>query len=144
MTVKSGKDLLNSVLKTTQMGQIGIRTVLNYTDRPDLKQALRDQLREYDSIEKEANKIANENGWEIKNLNPMVKRMAEMSAHMRLTTGDVDSKIAAMMIQGNTRGSIKTLKNLHRYPERNGQICAISQKLLDCETDNVVQMQGYV
>ncbi len=142
--MKDGKDLLNSVMKTTQMGQIGIRTVLNYTDRPDLKQALRDQLREYDSIEKEAIKIAKENGWGVKNLNPVVKRMAKMSAQMRLSTGDVDSKIAAMMIQGNTRGSIKTLKNLHRYSEKNGQICAISQRLLDCETDNVVQMQGFV
>ena len=126
------------------MGQIGIRTVLNIAEQPDLRQALRDQLKEYDDIEKEANAIARNYGWETNDLNPMVKSMARMSAKMRLTGGDVDSKIAAMMIQGNTKGSIKTLKNLHRYPMKTGQLCAISRKLLDCETDNIVQMQGFV
>jgi hypothetical protein len=142
--MKSGKDVLGSVIKTAQMGQLGIEAVLEYTKKPALKEALRSQKQEYDAIEKEAIKIAEERKWEIKNLNPAVKSMAMMTTRMRISGKDPDATIAAMMIQGNTRGSIKTLKNLHRYPETTGKICAISKKLLDCETDNIVQMQGFV
>lgn len=126
------------------MGQVGIRSVMDMAVRTDLKQALRDQLQEYDKIEKEANQLAANYGWQTNDLNPMVKGMAQMGSRMRLTGEDVDSKIAAMMINGNTRGSIKTLKNLHRYPNKGSQIAALGQKLLDCETDNIVQMQGFV
>lgn len=142
--MKTGRDVLNSVIKTTQMGQLGIEAVLNYAKQPALREALQSQKREYDAIEKEAIRIAEEKQWEVKNLNPAVKRMAQMSTQMRVSGKNPDATIAAMMIQGNTKGSIKTLKNLHRYPESSGQICAISQKLLDTETDNIVQMQGYV
>lgn len=142
--MKTGRDVLNSVIKTTQMGQLGIEAVLEYTKQPELKEALKSQKREYDAIEKEAIKIAEEKQWEVKNLNPAVKGMARMSTQMRISGKDPDATIAALMIQGNTKGSIKTLKNLHRYPESTGKICAISQKLLDTETDNIVQMQGYV
>ena len=142
--MKSGRDVLNSVIKTTQMGQLGIEAVLDYAKQPALRDALQSQKREYDAIEKEAIRIAEEKQWEVKNLNPAVKRMARMSTQMRLAGKDPDATIAAMMIQGNTKGSIKTLKNLHRYTENSGQVCAISQKLLDAETDNIVQMQGYV
>ncbi|MBE6983828.1 MAG: hypothetical protein E7435_06095 [Ruminococcaceae bacterium] len=142
--MKTGKDVLGSVIKTAQMGQLGIEAVLEYTRQPALQEALRSQKQEYNAIEKEAVKIAKERQWEIKNLNPAVKQMAMMTTRMRVQGKDPDATIAAMMIQGNTRGSIKTLKNLHRYPESTGRICAISQRLLDCETDNIVQMQGFV
>ena len=52
--MKSGKDVLNSVIKTAQMGQLGIEAVLEYTKQPALKEALQSQKQEYDAIEKEA------------------------------------------------------------------------------------------
>ena len=44
--MKNNKELLSSVLKTTQMGQVGIRSVLDTTMRPGLRKALESQLRE--------------------------------------------------------------------------------------------------
>lgn len=142
--MKSNKDVLASVLKTTQMGQVGIRAVTDYVARVDLKKALQDQLKEYDSIEREANEIASLRGWELKDLDPMAKLMSKMYTRTNLTFGNVDSKVAAMMIQGNTRGIIKGLKNLHHCQDTDARINTISQKLLDCETANIKQMQGYL
>ena len=144
MIMKSSKDILSSVLKTTQMGQIGIRAVLNQAVRPAIKEELRSQLKEYDSIEQEAHAIAASRGWEIEELDPAVKAMAKMYARTNLTFGNVDSKIAAMMIQGNTRGMIKGLKNCHHSNSNDERVLALSQKLLDCESANIKQMQGYV
>ena len=63
--MNNGKEILSSVLKTTQMGQVGIRSVLDTTMCPSLRKALESQLREYDSIESEAHAIASQRGWEL-------------------------------------------------------------------------------
>ena len=142
--MKSSKEVLSSVLKTTQMGQIGIRTVLKKAVRPALKEELRAQLQEYDRIEKEAHAIASARGWEVEELDPAVKTMAKMYARTNLAFGNVDSKIAAMMIQGNTRGMIKGLKNCHHSNSNDEGVLGLSQKLVECEKSNIKQMQGYL
>lgn len=132
------------MLKTTQMGQIGIRSVLDTSMRPSLRKALESQLREYDSIETEAHSIATQRGWELKELDPGVRMMADMMTRMKLHGRNTDSKIAGMMIQGNTKGMIKGLKNIHQFDDQDVLVKTVSQKLLDCETANIRQMQGYL
>jgi hypothetical protein len=142
--MKSNEDILSSILKTTQMGQTGIRAVLGYAVKPGLKQALRDQLHEYDNIEQDALDLANQKGWSVEELASVAKTMSKMYTHCNLKFGNVDSKIAAMMIQGNTRGMIKGLKNLHHGKSIDDSLAALSHKLLNCEKANIKQMQGFV
>lgn len=142
--MKSSKEMLSSILKTTQMGQIGIRSVLDTSMRPGLRKALESQLQEYDSIESEAHAIATQRGWELPELDPAVRFMSNMMAKAKLTRGNADSKIAGMMIQGNTRGMIKSLKNAHQFSSQDEQVSILTQKLLDCEKANIRQMQGFL
>ncbi len=142
--MKNSKEILSSILKTTQMGQTGIRAVMEKAVRTDLKKELQSQLREYDSIEREAYAIAAARGWELKELDPSAKMMARMYARTNLTFGRADSKIAAMMIQGNTRGMIKGLKNQHHSLSSDGRVALLSQTLLDREHENIKSMQGYL
>ena len=144
MKMKNSKDILSSILKTTQMGQVGIRSVLDTSMRPGLRKALESQLREYDSIETEAHSIAEQRGGELEELDPAMRIKSDMATRMKLRGKNTDSKIAGMMIQGNTRGMIKGLKNLHQFPESDGQVSTLSQKLLDCENANIRQMQGFL
>ena len=94
--MKGSKDVLSSIVKTAQMGQIGIRSVLNAPIRANLKTALRSQLREYDSIEREGLELANARGWDIKQQDPGIQRMTNMMTKVRLSYGNVSSKAAAM------------------------------------------------
>ena len=142
--MKNGREILSSLLKTTQMGQLGIRSCLNTAMQPGLRRALEDQLREYDSIEREAHAIASQRGWEVAELDPALKLMTDATTRMKLSRGNRDSRIAGMMIQGNTRGMIKGLKNIHQYPHPDEKLRTLSQKLLDCETANIRQMQDYL
>lgn len=142
--MKNSKDLLASVLKTTQMGQIGIRSVLKNPIRATLKTALKSQLEEYDAIEKEALSIAAKKGWELSDLDPAIKSMTDIMVKTKLYFGDMDSKAAELMIQGNTRGMIKGLKNLHQINNSDQQISLLTQKLINCEEENIRQMQGFL
>ena len=136
--------MLVSVLKTVQLGQVGIRSVLDTSMRPGLRKALECHLRELDAIENEAHAIASQRGWDLPELDPAVRFFSDRMSRMKLTHGNSDSRIADMMILGNTKGMIKSLKNLHQYPRQDDRISSISQKLVDCETANIRQMQSFL
>ena len=144
MKMKDSKDILSSLLKTTQMGQVGIRSVEKAANGEQLKNALKSQLDEYNKIEQEAYDLAKKRGWTLNELNPMARTMADMASRSKLMYHKNDSRIAEMMVQGNTRGVIKSLKNLHRYHQNDGSVTALAQKLLDCENENIVQMEGFL
>lgn len=140
----NNKELLTSLLKTAQMGQVGIRSVLDRAMDTDLRQALQSQLREYDAIETEAHMLAGQRGWELRELDPAVRMMADMMTRARLGGKGTDTKIAGMMIRGNTRGMIKGLSNVHQYTGQDDSVRILSRKLLDCESANIRQMQQFL
>ena len=63
---------------------------------------------------------------------------------MKLSRGNSDSRIADMMIQGNTKGMIKGIQNLHQFTQDDAMVSTLSQKLIDCETANIRQMHPYL
>jgi hypothetical protein len=142
--LKGSQDVLSSVIKTAQMGQIGIRSVLNAPLRASLKDALRSQLREYDAIESEAHAIATQRGWELPELDPARRFLSDAMVRMKLTRGNCDSKIADMMILFNTKGMIKGLRILNNFTEPDPRVSILCRKLLDCENACIRQMQEYL
>lgn len=142
--MKDSKDLVASALKTAQMGQVGIRCVMHLPLAPTLRQALTSQINEYHAIEQEAQALASKHGWTLKELSPAMKTMANMVCRMQSSGGDMDSKAAAMTIQGNTRGIIKGYKNFNQYDRSDSDVTALMQKLLDCEKENIQQMQRFL
>lgn len=135
---------MNSIVKTAQMGQIGIRSVLNSSVQSDLRAELKSQLEAYDRLEREAISIAASNGWKVDELNPMVKTMTNFMTKTRLWFGNTDSKAAAMMIRGNMRGIIKGQKNLNHSKCSDERIYKLQTKLINHEEEYTKQMQGFL
>ena len=112
--------------------------------RPALRKALQSQLREYDAIESEAYALATQRGWELREIQPGKKMTTGIMTQMKLRHRNSDSQIADLMIMGNTQGMIQGLKNLHQYQQQDSQVSALSQRLLDCETASIRQMQSFL
>lgn len=142
--MKTNKELLCSILQTAQMGQAGIRSVRKLAVQVELKKALDAQLREYDAIEAEAHSIAGQRGWRLPELAPGRQAAADMMSRIRLSGGDTDSKIAGMMIQGNTRGIITGLQNTHRHGNKDLRVSGLADKLLATEDANIRQMKLFL
>lgn len=142
--MKTNKEVLTSVIKTVQMGQSGIRCVQEKASATQLQQILQDQLNEYDSIERQAYALATRKGWLLDPLDSSVERMSSMMARMQLVGKNKDSKIAKMLVQGNTRGMIKGLKNLHHCVPLDPSVDAIAHKLLTTEQENIRQACDYL
>ena len=142
--MKQNQEVLSTLLKTIQIGQTDIRSVLDTTMRSSLRNALKDQLQEYDSIETEAYTLALQRGWDLVALDPGRRFLRDRMNRMKLNSRNTDSRIADILIQGNTKGMIRGLKNLHQFEGLDHQIRILSQKLLDCETAHIRQMQGFL
>lgn len=144
MRMKTSKNLLNSILKTAQMGQVGIRSVLDTAMKPELRHALQTQLQAYDAIETEALAMAAQRGWDIRELEPAARFLADRKARLQLTGRNTDSKIAGMMIRSNTQGMIRGLQELHAFSGEDSRLQILSRRLLDCENANIRQMHDFL
>ena len=142
--MKKNRQFLTELLKTIQMGQVEIRSVLDTSLGSGLRSTLETQLREYDSIETEVYTIALQRGWELPELDPGRRFLKDRVTRMKLNVRNTDSRIADILIQGNTKGMIQGLKNLHQFDIQDHQIRILSQKLLDCETAHIRQMQTFL
>ncbi len=138
------KELLSSVLKTAQMGRFGIETVMDRAIAPDLKQELKSQKDEYDSIENAAHKLAGSRGWELEGLSAPLRYMASMMSKASIMGGETDSKIAGMLINGNTKGMIKGIKYLNRSSNCDSDIVALAQQLVSKEQCNIQTSQTFL
>lgn len=140
----NSKELLQSVLKTAQMGRFGIESVLELAVAPGLKQELRDQKKQYDAIENEAHRLAAARGWKIHGLSPATRYMSAAMSRASVLGDERDSKIAGMLIQGNTMGWIKGTKYLHRSAQCGAKVVALARELVAREHDNIQKAQPFL
>ncbi|MGM9554774.1 MAG: hypothetical protein ACI3V2_10740 [Faecousia sp.] len=137
--------MLNSICRTTQMGCYGIKTVMNETVNRDFRNVLRAQLNEYEQIYTEADRLLLERGERARNLNPMAKYGSALSAKMRVRASlDPTAKIAEMMLQGSTRGMIKSMHNIRTMGILDPKVSTLSKRLLQTEQANFNQMKQFL
>jgi len=142
--MKPNQQCLSALLKTVQLGQVQIRSVLDTSMRSSLRNTLESQLQEYNSMETEAYTIALQRGWELPELDPGRKFLKDRVTRLQLNSSQTYSRFADLLILENTRGMIRGFRNLHQAEGLDHQIRILSQKLLDCETANIRQMQGFL
>ena len=137
--------MLNAIRRTTEMGCYGIKSVLNETANREFRGALRAQYDEYAQIYEEADRLLRERGGRIKDLNPMAKYGSAMTSKMRVRASiDPTAKIAELMLQGNTRGMIKSMHNIRTMGTLEPRVASLSRRLLQTEQNNINQMKHYL
>lgn len=142
--MKPNQQILSTLLRTVQLGQVQIRSILDTSMRSSLRNTLENQLREYNSLETEAYTLALQRGWELPELDPGRRFLKDRVTRLKLSGHNPDSRIADILIQGNTKGMIQGFKHLHQFDGQDHQIRVLSQKLLDCETAHIRQMQNFL
>ena len=140
----NNQKMLTSLLHTVQMGQSGIRCVMDSAVRPSLKQEMRQQLQTYDRMEAQARQLAAKNGLHLRDIHPGILKMSDMMAKARLVGGERDSKIAGMLIQGNTRGMILGIKNLRRGKKTDTEVQALARSLVEQERLSIENTKGFL
>ena len=137
--------MLNSIRKSTEMGIYGIQTVMEETGDPALYKELRSQLEEYEKIYEEADDLLRDRGGKTQNVNPMAKLGSSMSAKMKIRMAkNPDAKVAELMMQGNTKGMIKSIHNNRTINVLDPKVSTLSNRLLQTEQANIDTLKTYL
>lgn len=142
--IMNNEKMLTSLLHTVQMGQSGIKCVMDSAVRPALKQEMRHQLKTYDQMEAQARQLAAQNGLQLRDIHPGILKMSDLMAKARLVGGERDSKIAGMLIQGNTRGMILGMKNLRKGRKIDTEVQALARSLVEQERLSIENSKGFL
>lgn len=138
-------EMLNSIRKATQMGCYGIEAVMDETINREFRGALRSQYKEYEEIYEEADRLLNERGGTAKSINPLARYSNALTSKMRVRSSvDPTAKIAELMLQGNTRGMIKSLHNIRTMGYLEPKVATLSRRLLQTEQANINQMKQFL
>ena len=136
--------MLNEIRRATDMGIVGIEAVERKAKQDTLKDVLWQQKQEYHEIYNQADCLLQAKGGSRQDLPQTAKACAKMASGIKLRMQRSDSKIAEMMIEGNTKGMIKSYQNIRTLDETDSDTLALSRKLLDTELHNIEQMKKFL
>lgn len=137
-------ELLNYIRQTTIMGRTGIDGIMKYSACQPLTDALRQQRAEYGEICDAATKMLVQRGGQPEPLPMGAKMGAAMTRTMQVFSPPSTSKIAEMMISGNTKGVIKSIQHHRQYMGKDERVTDLSKKLLETEQSNIEQMKPFL
>ena len=134
-------EMLRSIRQSTEMGCSGIRAVLPEAQNPAMQSALRSQWKEYDSIYAEADRLLRERGVRLSGVNPLAKYGSMLRVRSSRNT---TARIAEMLVQGNTRGMVKSMQNLRAMGVLDPKVSSLSTRLLQTEQANIEEMKHFL
>lgn len=137
--------MLQDIRKTAQMGCYAIDALPKNKAGRSLQQALDAQFKEYDSIFQEADRLLRAADVEPRDIPTMARYGSMVASRMRIRASrEPSAKIAEMMLQGNTKGMIKSLHNIRTCGVVDPKISSLSTRLLQTEQANIEQMKSHL
>lgn len=144
-TMTNDMQMLNSIRKSTEMGIYGIQTVMEETTHPPLYKELQSQMEEYEKIYEAADDLLRDRGGKAQNVSPLAKMGSSLSAKMKIRMSkNPDAKVAELMLQGNTKGMIKSIHNHRTMEVLDPKVSGLSNRLLQTEQSNIDTLKTYL
>lgn len=138
------KQVLRRICKATELGQSGIRAVMKSAQEPAMRQALGAQLREYDAIHRQADKLLADRGESAPRIPKLVQKVTAVGRHVNTRRYGSSSAIAEMMIEGNTKGMVKSIRENRAYHALDPKVSGLGNRLLQTELTNIEQMKPFL
>lgn len=139
------KELLSFIHKNAAMGVTSIPTAMSLPQSRAMQDALDSQLREYRTITAKAQSLARRQGQQLKGPNPAAKVMSTTMLRTQTTVDPTTTKLAEMMIQGSTMGTVQMTRRLHQYAGAvDREILDLGHRLLKTEERNIQEMKRFL
>ncbi len=137
-------EMLRFIMKNAEMGCRGINDVKHYSNTADMARALRSQNMEYGHIYHNAYNMLRNMGGESSHVHPFVATMARVKAKRDMRADGSDSRIAEMMIKGNSMGVQKIARRMRQYSGKNKEVTALADKLMETQQANIESMKSFL
>lgn len=140
----SDNDLLGYICEDNDMGRSSVKHVLKLTNDEKLREVLERQLTDYEKAYEHASGILKEKGEKPPTSSPFTKLMAYVGTDMKTFTDDSSSKIAELMIQGNTMGITSLTKQIHEYDSGNRDILEMARNQVKMQQEHIESLKKYL
>ena len=137
-------EMLRFIMKNAEMGCRGINDVKHYSNTADMARALRSQNMEYGHIYHNAYNMLRNMGGESSHVHPFVATMARVKVKRDMRADGSDSRIAEMMIKGNSMGVQKIARRMRQYSGKNKEVTALADKLMETQQANIESMKSFL
>lgn len=144
--MKENNEFLEYIYKCANMGYESTTNLLRALEGKDnkVKKAIEDELKEYEKIVKETNKLLKSNKIEPKKTNIMTKMSSYLGINMEVMKDNSDSAIAEMLIQGLNMGKIEMEKKLEEYKSVNKNTIKLARNLYDFQSKSLEELKKFL
>lgn len=138
------KELADRVYENVRMASYAIDCIIEKIENPELAELIRKQNEFYLSAVTKTENYAKENGFELKDISPMLKGMSYVSIKMKTIMNNDSPKLAEMLIQGTTMGVTDTLKAITEFKNANEEICIMAKDVVNHEEEFVDSLKTFL
>jgi len=137
-------EILNEVHKGLVMGMESISVINSKVGDQNFKDDLDYQYKRYENILNRVNEKYKEYGEQADDTSPMQRAMGWTQIQVNTIADKSNSHIAEMLIQGNTMGIIKGVKELNQNPNTDGEIKQILTDFVELQQNNIEKLKTYL
>lgn len=137
-------DLLNQLHQNADMGRDSIRHIIKLSSDVEFLHALTSQLEEYEHAYDNSERFLRELDAVPMNASPVAKTMSHLSSTMKNLINPSTSKLAEMMVDGNTMGITNLTKQINAYQGTRQDILALAKEQLSMEEKNLKEMKRFL
>ncbi len=139
------KELLALIHKNAAMGVATIPQAMSLPQSRAMGEVLESQLREYRTITAHCQSVAKNQNHPLPRTSGFSRTMSNAMLHAQTMMDPSTSKLAEMMIQGSTMGTVQMTRKLHQYSgEVNPEVLQLGQQLLKMEERNIQEMKRFL
>ena len=111
----------------------------------DVLTQLEEKRQALEKREQEADRLLRERGVRLSGVNPLAKYGSMLTAKLRVRSSrNTTARIAEMLVQGNTRGMVKSMQNLRAMGVLDPKVSSLSTRLLQTEQANIEEMKHFL
>lgn len=139
------RELLSFIHKNAAMGVGTIPRAMSLPQSRAMGRALDDQLREYRAITAQSQAYAKRHGSALRGPGSAALAMSGVMLRAQTAVDPSTTKLAEMMIQGSTMGTVQMTRRLHQYTGKaDRELVELGERLLRTEERNIQQMKRFL
>lgn len=137
-------EFLQYIYKNSEMGVVGIDSIITKVKDTSLEEVLNKQKEEYKRICKEAEDVLKKYGKSNEEISTMAKISTNVMTEMSMLKDNSTNNVAKLMVEGTNKGIIEIVEKLNAYDNTDSEIVVLANKLKELEENNINELKKYL
>lgn len=145
--MNENNELLMHINETADMGVKSTRKLLDLLKNKDnkIKGILEEELKKYEDVLTKSEKLLKKEKLEPKKASLMAEMMAKMEMKIDIKNDNSDAKVASLLIQGFTMGTIEMNQKLADYEKQtDGKVIKLAKDTLKFQEEEIEKLKNYL